>query len=283
MANEFGKSDAPVNASEPQPGPKGWYTFNNTLNDSSGQGCNGQPFNIDGIGGAAPSYNSGKFGNSLNMDGSYGVSITESRNPFSTVSDAVTVSMWIKGDNTIEDIFRSAMLHATSSSDPNQPVIFILAHPITGEIKFTTGIDQTDKVILPVSNPEEDPNDHYWDQWNHYAFVKDGLTGTQTIYVNGCEKIYKKGCHASLAGIGSASIGATRNTFRDKFIGWVDDYRIYNYALSQAEIADVMGQSTLNCKLISPANLDTGGSPQIIDFRDYKKMADEWLENSLWP
>jgi len=62
----------------------------------------------------------------------------------------------------------------------------------------------------------------------------------------------------------------------------IDDFGIYDYALSQAEIAYAAtnGTGIFDLPLLLPADLN---SDNRIDFKDFALLADNWLENQLWP
>lgn len=77
------------------------------------------------------------------------------------------------------------------------------------------------------------------------------------------------------------------------FKGWMDDIRIYDYTLATSEIMNLAGvegiayipnQSVANLfpKLPPPTSYDPC-DPDIVDFRDYRIMADNWLKEHMWP
>ncbi|MFZ2148399.1 MAG: hypothetical protein WAV28_14385 [Sedimentisphaerales bacterium] len=78
---------------------------------------------------------------------------------------------------------------------------------------------------------------------------------------------------------------ATGNTLDKFFIGTLDDVRIYNYALSAAEIMSVMGQNELYVPLTSPANIsdEEPTNSKTVNFKDFAVLADEWLAKPVWP
>jgi hypothetical protein len=59
--------------------------------------------------------------------------------------------------------------------------------------------------------------------------------------------------------------------------GLIDEVRIYNRALSAAEIAWLAGYTSL---VSIPADLQ---QDNVINFKDFAKLADSWLEQILWP
>jgi hypothetical protein len=71
------------------------------------------------------------------------------------------------------------------------------------------------------------------------------------------------------------------------FNGRIDDVRIYNYGLSQAEVAYIVsgGAGSLHLPIQSIAEVYQGEAPgsQWINFNDYALIADKYLEQVLWP
>jgi len=67
-----------------------------------------------------------------------------------------------------------------------------------------------------------------------------------------------------------------------RYDGLIDDFRIYNYALSQTEAAYIAtdGTGIIDVPLVTPADLF---NDKHIDFKDFSIFADSWLENVLWP
>ena len=63
-------------------------------------------------------------------------------------------------------------------------------------------------------------------------------------------------------------------SMRDReFSGWMDDVRIYNYALSPAEVGSLAGAS-------NPGDLDGDGK---VVLKDHAVLANGWLDEQLWP
>ena len=76
--------------------------------------------------------------------------------------------------------------------------------------------------------------------WQHVAYVFDDATDTQSVYLNG--RLVAQSNHADsidYTGIGTVMIGSNPTGSNHDFTGQVDDARIYNRALSHAEIAAI--------------------------------------------
>jgi hypothetical protein len=77
--------------------------------------------------------------------------------------------------------------------------------------------------------------------WRHWAFVKDEGQDTMTIYLDGSPVKSKSGVNNTLANISDApfKIGATTWVNYD-YAGYMDDFRVYNRALSADEIRRIV-------------------------------------------
>jgi len=285
MAQQWHRNDGPVQPAMPNPaGLKAWYKFDGNTNDSSGNSVNAQLFRKQGN--PTPRWDPGKRDNCLYFgldENNNGVLITEVDNPqsakvFGAIDQAITIAVWVKGVPNGPDTSNVILKAQQPLSGPTRFIVLeIRTESRTGEMTFKTGLAGRDVVNIPA-------NEH-WGQWNHYVFVKDAAEGFQHVYINGCLVAEKNGTTASLAGIGTAAIGLARDNYRDGFIGWLDDFRIYDYPLSQAEILDVMAEGPVGCPLTSRANLydqEPQGS-KIVDFMDYSVFAQNWLTRQLWP
>jgi hypothetical protein len=74
--------------------------------------------------------------------------------------------------------------------------------------------------------------------------------------------------------------------------GYIDDFQVYDYALSAEEVAYITTDGTghIVLPLVSPANLNKDGSTspltdpnQKVDFRDMAIMEKQWHTQILWP
>jgi len=124
------------------------------------------------------------------------------------------------------------------------------------------------------------------DTWHHAALVYDGAD--KIIYIDGVED-------ARVASTGSINV-STYNLYigensqaTDRYLaGLIDDVRIYNVALSQAEIGSLAGKTAVYTQplylLLSPQNpaIDMNGDGTI-DLKDYALLADAFLDEKLWP
>ena len=99
------------------------------------------------------------------------------------------------------------------------------------------------------------------------------------IFLNGLPYDSRIGADSPISGITSFEIGSG---WYGGYDGLIDDFRIYNYALSQAEIAHVAtnGTGIFEHPLMIPVDLNDDDQ---IDFSDFALLADQWLENQLWP
>jgi hypothetical protein len=118
--------------------------------------------------------------------------------------------------------------------------------------------------------------------WVHFALAYDG--NEVTVYANG-NIVANRTLNLNTAGDIPFLIG--RYNVSDYFNGRIDDVRVYNYGLSQAEVAYIAadGAGSLHLPILSPADLYQGElqGQQWINFRDYSVIAGSWLDKVLWP
>ena len=128
------------------------------------------------------------------------------------------------------------------------------------------------------------------DLWNHYAFVKDAKNvedpndDVLRIYCNGRMVVEEAGVGQPLADHlvdAQFKIGSQLGHHND-FIGNIDDFRIYGYALSQDEIVGVAagGGNELFIPVRSLGNLV---DDEEMNFKDLAVMLENWLVEELWP
>ena len=136
----------------------------------------------------------------------------------------------------------------------------------------------------------------YYGVWNHYAFVKNSTAGEMKMYQNGlvCREVAESK-DANLPMYGGAKLALGRRTtiagndsWQGLHQGRIDDFRIYSYALSQAEVLATAGMQSLPVPLTdaqAKANLFNAGVENLgtINLKDYAELADAWLVYREWP
>lgn len=286
------------------PNPAGlWvhYTFDETsgfiANDSSGNSFNALINDIDNH------YDpDGVFGGSIAFDGSFGVeppvAIWDS-----SLEDEITISLWIKapvGEYPVYSWLEAPFLFHGGSWNNTQYLVGFCPTPVLTDnnpdnrnatIVFRAAAEPGD--ANPSGNPSP-AEDAYWDgvepadwgdgQWVHLAFVKNANEEYNRIYRNG-ELVAENTDAGSLLNvqglfdegfyIGQLSVGGS-NSYRGK----MDDFRIYDYALSQSEVISLAQQSSVVQPIISGADFDGSGT---VDLNDYYKLAGSWLDALVWP
>ncbi len=195
----------------------------------------------------------GYDGACLNLDGTFGVSVPGE--VFGNVSDEVTISVWVGADSADWAEFGSGPAESGQARD---------------------------RLIWTKDKPT--PNAA---KWNHYAFVKDSRRGLMRTYRNGLLVAEKKDALLPMdnAGTGPARIGAGLAGQGGYYQGKLDDFRVYDYALSHPEILylaagpDAAAHQPLK-PVLAPVDPCENGR---IDFADFALLAQRWLSEILWP
>jgi hypothetical protein len=283
LANAWLMSSTVVTASAPTTGPVLWYKFDEGTdyfaNDSSGNSYTGN-LNLPNWGGAGSGFDSSNCIN-LNNDTFVEAPIGAFDSNWAKES---TVSLWIKDPGQTDD--DSTLFQANTPSADMQVWV-----GSTGAFSWQCGYDSNTSwnndllfgQYYLYSNPA-----HPLNRWVHYAFVKSASGRYMRIYQDG--KIVAENTNVpgdSLAAPDYFSIGAWRYSVESGgfYDGLMDDFRIYNYALSPSEvlslaIAGGTVTSPMTQPLLTPANIVPDN---IVNFKDYAVMADKWRQAALFP
>jgi len=206
----------------------GWWKFDEgsgtTVVDSSGGGNDGR---LEGSAG----WEAGNFGNAVVLDGSSWVQIPPAA--WDTIEKQVTVAFWAFGGDAQP---QSNFTFAAYSADENAARQASAHVPWgDGQIYWDTGGVGYDRINTPL------PPEFQKGQWVHFAFTKDADAGEVMIYVNGEPFHSGTGATLVMTGVNAFTIGVRATSdHASGYIGSIDDFRLYDRALTQEDIAVVM-------------------------------------------
>jgi hypothetical protein len=119
-------------------------------------------------------------------------------------------------------------------------------------------------------------------EWIHIAGTYDN--NDQLIYVNGVEEGSETRGPIELFTDPNDGLGiGGRHGDGGDFDGRIDDVRVYDRAVTAAEIGYIACGSDGICPLESEANFYSGEDHEVINFRDLAKLFDYWGDEQLWP
>ncbi|MBN1975530.1 MAG: LamG domain-containing protein [Sedimentisphaerales bacterium] len=255
---------------EPDNAPILWYEFENDLVDTIGN-AHGE------VNGGTPDYVPGVFGQAISFNGYQDtVKVYPVSHIFSKIEKGITIAFWQKGDDS--PYKRDTLFCSEYEYNVSDPAISINLGCWygTGIYNWDCGTHQpydrrltgTHRYIAQWAN-----------QWNHWAFTKDIKTGVMQVFLNGVLINSRNDSCNMVSVIDSFSIGMG---WYGGYDGLIDDLGIYDYALSQPEIACIAthGTGIFDINLMTPADLQPDN---IIDFNDLFIFAGKWLDNRLFP
>jgi hypothetical protein len=221
----------------------------------------------------------GSFDGSGAMYSSDGTLIVDvSDEAVTTIDKQITVAAWVKPAAGSMPL-RSRLFDATASDPLYYSAWASLGWPataISGTMPFHTSYlsaaDSESSNLVGLNIPQIEG------QWNHVAFVKDASQGYQCSYINGEMVAIGEGTR-SMAPVADFFIANTAAGTRG-FVGWIDDFRVYDRALSQGEIISLADRASVYQPLLTEADINEDG---FVDMIDFSIMADNWLLEILWP
>jgi hypothetical protein len=198
---------------------------------------------------------------------------------------AITVSIWIKSDETGTDSGFIIFQEPAGSDNRNIRYDADGGEGDLNLIKYgvTTGVDDREE--------DESSSDVQTTNWQHIVVTWESGVGLK-LYINGVLDIPEENADpftGTLTGYNRIIVGkGCKDTASNQ--GWdglIDDVRIYDYALSKEEAAYLAtnGGAGIHIPIPSPANVynkEPEGS-QWINLKDYSLITGSWLEEMLWP
>jgi len=217
---EDGTGEEPGEPEEPQEEPIAEYTFDDgTLADSAG--------NADLTAhGTARVETDPERGSALRVDGSAG-GYAAFPTGFFDGRDTMTVSMDVRSELSSGNFFTFAL------GADNQRYYFLRLRGSELRSAITTTSWQNESAVTGSLSPGE---------WHRVDVVLDGRT--MTVYVDGVRLGENTDLGATVGELGSGLAGYLGRSFYSEdryFRGWYDNIRVYNRALSAAEIMENAG------------------------------------------
>jgi hypothetical protein len=184
--------------------------------------------------------------------------------------------------------------------DGNTPRTFscwAYTRQFTGGGLYEIGIHQNarDWSLRTTGNTNEWRAQH----WGYPTYDFDFSYTSENVWVqfthvyDGNEiKVYANGSLTGSLDVNLNTAGSPKNLHignwnNGLYNGMIDDLRIYNYGLSQAEAAYLAagGAGSLHLPIQSPADVYQGEAQgsQWINLKDYSLITGSWLEELLWP
>jgi len=274
MTNDWLQSDYTTAATTPQ-SPVSWWKFDNNASDSSGGNSGTTRGN--------PTYVAGNSGQAINLDGDDYVDLGNPTSLDFSTGDW-TVSAWIKTTQS-------------GTGDENKGTIYANGADQTGGIRYALAINETTSDMITLTTDDDTTkaqatgstavND---DLWHHVVGMRKS---TQLlVYVDGIldgTGTVPEGYDLSGTTQSNAYVGVITD-FRDGtlikyFTGAIDDVRIYDYALSDTDLLSAADLTELYYPVTSPANIsdDEPVNSKSVNFKDFAILADEWLQQLIWP
>lgn len=227
-------ADTPAEARE----PVGWWKFNETAGgtayDSSGNGFNAT-VNL----GAGPSI--WQPGNGFDSNGCVNFTAQQyvliPNGVWSLITDQMSIAFWVNQDpnhppgSNWPGPWGCAVTPGLSWPQPNW--LQLRAYVPTPDGAISIGKDGEG-----VWWPAGDAN-NYAGRWNHYVFIKDTNAHTLTLYHNGVKVNERFGQMEPMPEVNNFFVGGRTYPTADWY-GKIDDFRVYNCALTQLEILKLL-------------------------------------------
>jgi hypothetical protein len=173
---------------------------------------------------------------------------------FSSIANQISISVWVNWPDprTMPDQSNQLFSMHGGPGVAYDPILGIQTAWQDGELTFWDDTNDTEY---------DDADTGDWGGgWNHYAFVKDVDAEKLRIYLNAdlvseSNSIRPMVFPADNAWLGMATDEPNQGNWHDEYTGLLDDFKIYDYALIQAEINHLASDGS------TPSSIFTTASP----------------------
>ncbi|MEV6305382.1 family 43 glycosylhydrolase [Actinoplanes sp. NPDC051861] len=236
-AAEYQRISAKYEEPAPAPGLRLRYDFDEgagtVARDSSGNG-------FDGVYNRAPAWGTGVRGSSYAMAGGSNSSYVTIPNGVLKQAESATVAVWAKWNaSTTVNQWIYAL-----GPDSNK---YLFSSPRNGgNVLYSAITTGSWSAESKLANTAALPGG----TWQHLAVTVDGKARTAAMYLNGTRVASATGVSAKPSDLYDASksysgyVGRSLYSADPYYSGEVDDFRIYNTALTAPEILELAGKST---------------------------------------
>lgn len=210
----------------------GQWNFEDNLNDATGNGYNGTPVGTPTFTTFPDDTSHAVSGKALECIVGTGNYVQIPAVVFDDVDTQVTFSLWTYG----VDQPNEGDEHAFLATDNSGAVLASMMIPhSTARIWTRIGnpVDGTDGWYEGSSAP----TGWFSGQWNHWVLTKDSEAGILRVYHNG--ELFLESTSATKPFYGVTQFYIGGGDAAGAFGGLIDDFRIYNYALTPDEIASI--------------------------------------------
>ncbi len=160
---------------------------------------------------------------------------------FDQLNDEITISFWNYGNPDLLPM----NAYTVEGRDSNNRRVLNLHLPWSDDKVYwdcgNSGTNSYDRISTAINASQ------YSGQWNHWAFTKNANTGEMTIFFNGTVLATQNGKNRTLGDISRFKIGGrAANELKGDYEGKIDEFRVWDKALTQAEIQAYMHKSINN-------------------------------------
>ncbi|MEJ5260103.1 MAG: LamG domain-containing protein, partial [Anaerohalosphaeraceae bacterium] len=245
-----------------------WYSFENNLDDSVG-GYHGTAVKLP------VTYEAGVQGQCISLNG-----VDEAVEIPRTIQNGMTIAMWIKTTSTAgvgNGWFDGQGLVDGEVTGWNHNDF---GTTLRGSV-FSFGIGDISGAQTTIQSTKV-VNDG---QWHYCVATRDAQTGQMCVYVDGVLQATGTGPLGTKDEPQVLRIGSLQTNL-NFFAGQIDEVKLYNYPLSEMEIAAIYnlatGQSVCVTSARPDAKYDLNGDC-IVNLGDLAQIAAQWLNCGLYP
>ncbi len=155
------------------------------------------------------------------------------------IDKEITISVWLKGSSRPS----GDMVVLDVGGEAHPLKMSIVVPDSAGDVIWRAGNDTNDVLVWDNAAPEGWAGD-----WHHLVFIKDENAKTMSIYLDAILGDSKTGTINTIAYLAGKDVSIGAYTQEDSdYQGRMDDFRIYNYAFTEDDVAKLFRGGDVEC------------------------------------
>jgi len=188
-------------------------------------------------------------------------------------------------DNFDQDItFTCWAKHDSGAATDSGSVLFQFTHLAGGYFRARQWQSSNPDAYMTFEGCTWEDNMDDVADWFHFAGVVNGHRNYEALYINGKLIDYNPNTNTEdPADMYDCGIGGRPLSNNRDWGGWIDEFKVWNKALTHSEI---MGEAGTPGTIVVPATLLTEADindDDVVNLKDFASIANEWMQTILWP
>jgi hypothetical protein len=192
---------------------------------------------------SCPSVTGGRYGNALSLNGSSYLS-----SPADPNETQYAVSLWFKLALSEAEVTSQANGTLFAVNDAHGTQVYLSGGKVCADVYYTSSPETRCSTATSFND----------NTWHHVVHTFGSVVGSQKLYVDGVQVASGTATGSAMANTNGVFVGHSTLAGRVNFNGLLDDVRLYDSALTAAQVRGLFNRPVFDMKFENPATTASG-------------------------